>query len=72
MLAGVGGGVWLFLGQLGSAGDVKSDPGPRKTQFLSLSTGSELGVRNGKSHGQRSLVGYSQWGCKESWTQLSD
>ena len=25
----------------------------------------------GKSHGQRSLVGYSPWGRKE-WTQLSD
>ena len=24
-----------------------------------------------KSHGQRSLVGYSPWGCR-SWTQLSD
>ena len=72
MLAGVGGGVWLFLGQLGSAGDVKSDPGPRKTQCLSLSTGSELGVRNGKSHGQRGLAGYSPWGCKDSWTRLSD
>ena len=44
VLAGVGGGVWPFLGQLGSARDVKTDPGPRKTQFLTLSTGSELGV----------------------------
>ena len=25
----------------------------------------------GKSHGQRSLVGYSSWDCK-SWTQLTD
>ena len=24
----------------------------------------------GKSHGQRSLVGYSPWGCKKSQTQL--
>ena len=24
----------------------------------------------GKSHGQRSLVGYSPWGCKESDTSL--
>lgn len=33
-----------FPGQLGSAGDVNTDPGPRKTQFLTLSTGSDLGV----------------------------
>ena len=26
----------------------------------------------GKSHGQRSLVGYSPWGCKRSLTQLSN
>ena len=26
----------------------------------------------GKSHGQRSLEGYSPWGCKKSWTWLSD
>ena len=26
----------------------------------------------GKSHGQRSLAGYSPWGCKKSWTRLSD
>ena len=25
----------------------------------------------GESHGQRSLVGYSAWGCK-NWTRLSD
>ena len=28
------------------------------------------GFLPGQSHGQRSLVGYSPWGCKE--TQLSD
>ena len=26
----------------------------------------------GKSHGQISLMGYSSWGCKKSWTWLDD
>ena len=50
-----------------NAGDLGSIPGP----------GRSPGEGNGnppqdscleKSHGQRSLVGYSPWGCKESDT----
>ena len=27
---------------------------------------------SGESHGQRSLVGYSPWGRRRVWTELSD
>ena len=54
----------------GNAGDADSIPG------LGRSPGERNGnptpvVLSGKSHGQRSLVGYSPWGRK-SQTRLSD
>ena len=49
----------------GDPGDVGLIPG------LGISSGGGNGIRTpvslpGKSHGQRSLAGYSPWGCKES------
>ena len=48
-------------------GDLGSIPGlgrfPWKRKWLSIPV-----LSPGKSHGQRSLVGYSPWGCKESDT----
>ena len=38
---------------------LSQDPWRRKWQPT-------LVILSGKSHGQRSLVGYSPWGCKES------
>ena len=58
---------------------IKNLPTMRETQVWSL--GLEDSLEKGmathssilpeESHGQRSLAGYSPWGCK-SWTQLSD
>ena len=51
--------------QAGDTGDVGSIPG------LGRSPGEGNGIPVfllGKSHGQRSLVGYSPWSHKESWT----
>ena len=45
-----------------NAGDIGSIPGSRKKWQLTPV------FLHGKSHGQRSLVGYSPWGCKESDT----
>ena len=53
-------------------------PAVQETQFQSLGQDNTLEkemathsvVVPGKSHGQRSLVGYSSWGCKESDTTL--
>ena len=49
----------------GDPGDVGLIPGS------GISSGGGNGIRTpvslpGKSHGQRSLAGYSPWGCKES------
>ena len=45
---------------------------------LDLGMATHSSILSGKSHGQRSLVGYSPWGCKEldtavekSWIRLS-
>ena len=51
----------------------------QETQVWSLGQGDSLDGKwqpapvflLAKSHGQRSLVGYSPWGCK-SWTQLHE
>ena len=45
--------------QVGSLG--WEDPLEKKMETHS----SGSGFLSGKSHGQRSLVGYRQWGCKE-------
>ena len=65
---------------------VKNLPGVQETQVLSLGWEDPLEEEMvtppvslpGKSHGQRSLVGCSPWGCKESgtteqlnWTELN-
>ena len=60
---------------------VKNLPSMQETHVRSLGQedplakemGSTLVFLSGESHGQRSLVGYSSWGCKESDTteQLS-
>ena len=46
-------------GDLGSILGLERSPGEGKWQPMPVSL-------PGKSHGQRSLVGYSPWGCKES------
>ena len=46
-------------GDLGSILGLERSPGEGKWQPTPVSL-------PGKSHGQRSLVGYSPWGCKES------
>ena len=48
-------------GDTGSIRELGRSPGRRKWQ-------STPAFLPGKSHGQRSLVGYSSWGCKESDT----
>ena len=56
---------------------VKNPPAMQETWVPSLGGEDSPGEGNGKptpgflpgkSHGQRSLVGYSAWGCKESYT----
>ena len=55
---------------------VKSLPAMRESQVWSLGREDPLekemathsSILPGKSHGQRTLVGYSSWGCKESDT----
>ena len=53
----------LFLNYSFTINDlwVRKIPWRRKWQFTPV-------LLPGKSHGQRSLVGYSPWGCKESDT----
>ena len=46
---------------------VKSLPAVQKTWVRSLGQEDPL-EKLGKSHGQRSLAGYSPWGCKEADT----
>ena len=53
-----------------NAGDVGSIPGEGKIPWR-RQWQPTLIFLPGKSHGQRSLVGYSPWGRK-SWTRLSD
>ena len=63
-----------FIAQL-----VKNLPAMQETWVQSLGPEDPPGEGNGnplqyscpESHGQRSLAGYSPWGCK-SWTQLCD
>ena len=51
---------------------VKSPPIMQETEVQSLGQedplekGMATHSRDGKSHGQRSLAGYSTWGCKET------
>ena len=52
----------------GHARDAGSIPGSGRSP--EEGKGSPLSILPRKSHGQRSLVGYSPWG-RESWTQLS-
>ena len=47
-----------------NAGDLGSIPGSGR--FLGKGNGNPSGTLARKSHGQRSLVGYSPWGHKES------
>ena len=49
-----------------NSGDVGSIPGQEDPLEREMATHSS--ILAGKSHGQRSLVGYSPWGCKESVT----
>ena len=50
-----------------SAGDVGSIPGSGRSS--GEGNGNTIAVfLPGESHGQRSLVGYSPWGCKDSDT----
>ena len=57
-----------------NAGDVR-DTGsiPGSGRSPGGENGKPLQILPGESHGQKSLVGYSPWGCKESYTtgQLS-
>ena len=48
-----------------SAGDAGSIPGPGRSPGEGSSNPVFL---PGQSHGQRSLAGYSPWGCRESDT----
>ena len=45
-----------------NSGDAGSVPGSGRSPVKEMATHSSTG----KSHGQRSLVVYSPWGCKES------
>ena len=47
-----------------SAGDPGSNPGSGRLPW-SRKWQPAPGFLSGKSHGQRSLAGYSPWGCKE-------
>ena len=50
-----------------SAGDLGSIPGSGRCPGKEMAThSSTLAWSTGKPHGQRSLVGYSPWDCKES------
>ena len=48
----------------GDVGDISLIPGARRSP--GGGNGNPLIFLPGKSHGQRSLAGYSPWGCKES------
>ena len=48
-----------------NAGDTGLDPWVRKVAWRRKRQSTPVFLP-GKSHGQRSLVGYSPWGCKES------
>ena len=50
-----------------NAGDLGFDPWVRKIPWRRRWQPTPVFLP-GKSHGQRSLVGYSPWGCKESNT----
>ena len=39
---------------------------PESVRSPGEENGKPLNILPGKSHGQKSLVGYSPWGCKES------
>ena len=47
-----------------NAGDLSFDPGVRKIPWRRKRQPTPVFLPR-KSHGQRSLVGYSPWGCKE-------
>ena len=51
-----------------NAGDVGSIPGLGRSPGEGNGTPLQYSFLPGKSHGWRSLVGYSPWGCKESDT----
>ena len=53
-----GGDVQNLPANAGDTGDLGSIPGPRRSP--------EGGNGNPQLHGERSLVGYSPWGLKES------
>ena len=40
--------------------------GERQRETVPLILFKDSSISSGKSHGQRSLAGYSPWGCKES------
>ena len=46
-----------------NAGDLGSIPGSRRSP--GEGNGNQLQFLPGERHGQRSLVGYSPWGCKD-------
>ena len=53
----------------GDAGDAGSIPGLRR--FLGVGNGNPSVFFLGKSHGQKNLMGYSPWGCTESYMTKS-
>ena len=65
-------GVWTFPGGSDSkettcnAGDPRLIPGSGRVPWRREWQPTPVFLP-GESHGQRSLVGYSPWGCKESW-----
>ena len=50
-----------------SVGDLDSIPGSGRSSGVGKWQPTPM-LLPGKSHGQRSIVGYSPWGCKESHT----
>ena len=50
-----------------SAGELDSIPGSGRSSGVGKWQPTPV-LLPGKSHGQRSIVGYSPWGCKESHT----
>ena len=49
-----------------NVGDLASIPGSERSSGEGNKWQSTPALLSGKSHGRRSLIGYSPWGCKES------
>ena len=57
---------WWLSGKESTCNAGDSGPVPRSRRSLGEGNGNPLQFLPRKSYGQRSLAGYSPWGCKES------